>query len=121
MDSFFTEDVIDSLSPALWAQTAPLEDRFKRQECFRLLWLGEALRKARNWTDLSAEQAADYAIAEHHGWFPGDVENLSVKHKWLALTEVKSALYAQPGGKSFRYMTEKKLDWLDSPWRFSAV
>lgn len=117
MDSFFTEDIIDTLSLSFWAQTAPLKDSYERQDSFRLLWLGETLKKTCNRAGLNAEQALDYAITEHHGWFPGDVEKLSVKHKWLALTEVRSALYAQPGGKSFRYMTEKKLDWLDDPFR----
>ena len=121
MDSFFTEDVIDTLSLSFWAQTAPLKDSYERQESFRLLWLGEALKKNRNWTGLNAEQAVDYAIAEHHGWFPADIEKLSVKHKWLALSAVRSALYALPGGKTFQRRTEKKLDWLDSPWRFENL
>ncbi|MEJ1267027.1 hypothetical protein WDV93_04475 [Pantoea ananatis] len=43
MDSFFPEDVIDTLSKTFWQRVSAMKGLIERHQSFRLLWFGEAL------------------------------------------------------------------------------
>lgn len=74
MDSFFPEDVIDTLSKTFWQRVSAMKGLIERHQSFRLLWFGEALKRNRNWTGISAEQAVNQAISESHGLPLSDVK-----------------------------------------------
>ncbi len=67
MDSFFPEDVIDTLSKTFWQRVSAMKGLIERHQSFRLLWFGEALKRNHNWTDISAEQAVNRVISESQG------------------------------------------------------
>ncbi|MGG6108091.1 hypothetical protein [Pantoea sp. SJZ147] len=120
MDSFFPEDVIETLSKTFWQRVSAVKGLIERHQSFRLLWFGEALKRNRNWTGVTAEQAVNRAISEHHGLLLADVRKMTIAQKWVALVPLRKALYSRPDGKTFQWLVEKKLDELDRPCRFSA-
>jgi len=120
MDSFFPEDVIDTLSKTFWQRVSAMKGLIERHQSFRLLWFGEALKRDHNWTDISAEQAVNRVISESQGLPLAEVRKMTIAQKWVALSTVRKTLYSQPDGKTFQWLVEKKLDELDNPGQFSA-
>ncbi|ENS3353405.1 hypothetical protein ACEZ7N_000594 [Salmonella enterica] len=118
-----TEDDFDNISRHFWRE-AEQERPEDRQLKFRLMWLGEWLQRTHNWSiqhhRCTPMQALHYAIIRRHHWLPADVEKLTLRELSVALTEEWSA-YLPACNVWLSDYVEKKLDWLDSPYRFASV
>ena len=121
IDLVYNDDVFDNLSKRFWEESkkAPKEER---QMVYRLLWLGEWLSKSNQWKqqfrNCSPKDALHYAVIRRHHLLPADVSKMSWAELSLALTDDWTDF---AGLKQLQTRIERKLDWLDTPFRFEAA
>lgn len=121
IDWVYNDDVFDNQSKRFWEEALKTSGE-ERHLVFRLLWLGDWLSKSNQWKqqffNCSPKDALRYAVVRRHRLLPADVFGMSWAELSLALTEDWTDFV---GRAHLKARIERKLDWLDDPFRIEAA
>lgn len=121
IDLGYNDDVFNNQSKRFWEEAQKASED-ERHLVFRLLWLGDWLSRSNQWKqqffNCSPKDALRYAVIRRHRLLPADVSGMS----WAELSLVLTEDWTDFVGKAhLKIRIERKLDWLDGPFRIEAA